>query len=178
MARRWMVLAILAFCGLVAVDTAQAAVKPRTILIVPFETSGLGGDAGRLRRVVQHEHQRRRVQLSIIDRDGFQLAFSQLDICAAVQPPLRRGEHRRGVVNADDSAHEGRECFGDAAGAAAEIADGPPGPSQAGQRRQMETVAEQLVAQPIPPAGRRRKERLRPAAAPGERRLQPVPIVS
>ena len=44
MARRWMVLAILAFCGLVAVDTAQAAVKPRTILIVPFETSGLSGD--------------------------------------------------------------------------------------------------------------------------------------
>ena len=44
MARRWMVLAILAFCGLVAVDAAQAAVKPRTILIVPFETSGLNGD--------------------------------------------------------------------------------------------------------------------------------------
>src|SRR5207244_8109960 len=44
MARRWMVLTILAFCGLVAADAAQAAVKPRTILIVPFETSGLSGD--------------------------------------------------------------------------------------------------------------------------------------
>jgi len=44
MARRFMVLAILAFCGLVAVASAQAAVKPRTILVVPFETAGLSSD--------------------------------------------------------------------------------------------------------------------------------------
>jgi superkiller protein 3 len=43
MARRFMVLAILAF-WLVAVVSAEAAVKPRTILIVPFETAGLSGD--------------------------------------------------------------------------------------------------------------------------------------
>jgi tetratricopeptide (TPR) repeat protein len=44
MARRWMVLSILAFCGLWAVMTVSAAVKPRVILIVPFETAGLTGD--------------------------------------------------------------------------------------------------------------------------------------
>jgi tetratricopeptide (TPR) repeat protein len=44
MARRWTVLAILAFCGLVAVVSTHAAVKPRTILIVPFEPVGLAGD--------------------------------------------------------------------------------------------------------------------------------------
>jgi tetratricopeptide (TPR) repeat protein len=44
MARRWLVLSILAFCGLVTVVPVQAAVKPRTILIVPFETTGLSSD--------------------------------------------------------------------------------------------------------------------------------------
>ena len=44
MGRRWPVLSILAFCGLMAVGSAQAAVKPRTILIVPFETTGLSSD--------------------------------------------------------------------------------------------------------------------------------------
>ena len=44
MARRWMLVAILACCGLVAVVPAQAAVKPRTILVVPFETNGLSAD--------------------------------------------------------------------------------------------------------------------------------------
>ena len=44
MARRWMGVAILAFGGLVAVVPTEAAVKPRTILIVPFETSGLSSD--------------------------------------------------------------------------------------------------------------------------------------
>src|SRR5262249_28679805 len=44
MARRWLVLSILAFCGLVTVVRVQAAVKPRTILIVPFETTGLSAD--------------------------------------------------------------------------------------------------------------------------------------
>jgi tetratricopeptide (TPR) repeat protein len=44
MGRRWPVLSILAFCGLAAVMSAQAAVKPRTILIVPFETTGLSAD--------------------------------------------------------------------------------------------------------------------------------------
>jgi len=44
MGRRWPVLSILAFCGLAVVMSAQAAVKPRTILIVPFETTGLSSD--------------------------------------------------------------------------------------------------------------------------------------
>jgi len=44
MGRRWPVLSILACCGLAAVMSAQAAVKPRTILIVPFETTGLSSD--------------------------------------------------------------------------------------------------------------------------------------
>ena len=44
MARRWLVLSILAFCGLVVAEFAQAAVKPRTVLIVPFETTGLASD--------------------------------------------------------------------------------------------------------------------------------------
>jgi tetratricopeptide (TPR) repeat protein len=44
MARRWMVLSILACFGLWAVTAASAAVKPRVILIVPFETTGLTGD--------------------------------------------------------------------------------------------------------------------------------------
>jgi tetratricopeptide (TPR) repeat protein len=44
MARRWMVVAILAFCGLVARVPTEAAVKSRAILVVPFETSGLPAD--------------------------------------------------------------------------------------------------------------------------------------
>jgi len=44
MARRWMVVAILAFCGLVALVPTEAAVKARAILVVPFETSGLSAD--------------------------------------------------------------------------------------------------------------------------------------
>jgi tetratricopeptide (TPR) repeat protein len=44
MARRWLVLSILASCALVVAGSAQAAVKPRTVLIVPFETTGLSSD--------------------------------------------------------------------------------------------------------------------------------------
>jgi tetratricopeptide (TPR) repeat protein len=44
MARRWMVLSILACFGLWAATAASAAVKPRVILIVPFETTGLNGE--------------------------------------------------------------------------------------------------------------------------------------
>jgi tetratricopeptide (TPR) repeat protein len=44
MGRRWLVLPILVLCGLLAAASAEAAVKPRTILVVPFETTGLSSD--------------------------------------------------------------------------------------------------------------------------------------
>src|SRR5262249_45580770 len=44
MGRRWPVLSVVAVCAFVAAVAAQAAVKPRTILIVPFDTSGLSSD--------------------------------------------------------------------------------------------------------------------------------------
>ena len=44
MARRFVVFAILALSACVVAASAEAAVKPRTVLIVPFETTGLSGD--------------------------------------------------------------------------------------------------------------------------------------
>ncbi len=42
--RRWMVAAMLACCVLAVVVPTGAAVKPRTILVVPFETAGLSSE--------------------------------------------------------------------------------------------------------------------------------------
>jgi tetratricopeptide (TPR) repeat protein len=44
MGRRWMMAALPACLALVAVVSTEAAFKPRTILVVPFETSGLSPD--------------------------------------------------------------------------------------------------------------------------------------
>ena len=44
MGRHWPVLSVVAVCAFVAAVAAQAAVKPRTILIVPFDTTGLSSD--------------------------------------------------------------------------------------------------------------------------------------
>ena len=75
---------------------------------------------------------------------------------------LPRGlQHRGGCVDRDDARDEGRQRGAHLSGAAAEIADDPVGLRQAGQRRQMEPIAEQFVADAIPLTGRRREEFLR-----------------
>ena len=68
--------------------------------------------------------------------------------------------------------HERRERGAHLAGAAAEVADGPAALGERGERGEMKALAEQLVAQPIPLAGRRREELLRFRAALGERGLK------
>ena len=64
------------------------------------------------------------------------------------------------AVDGDDAAHERRERGSHLPGAAAEIADGPLGVGERGQRGEVEALAEQIVAQPIPLPGRRREKLL------------------
>jgi hypothetical protein len=61
-----------------------------------------------------------------------------------------------------------RERLAGAAGAASEIADRPGALGERGQRGEVKTIAEELVAQPIPLAGRRGEELLRFAAPRGK----------
>ena len=87
-----------------------------------------------------------------------------------LQPLLRRLQHRRRPVDRDHARDERRERGADLAGAAAEIADGPRRASaSAGERGEVKTIAEQLVAHAIPLAGRRREELLRLRAPLGQR---------
>ena len=97
-------------------------------------------------------------------------------LSACVQPLPRGLQHRGGCVDRDHPRHEGRQRGAHLPRAAAEIADDPVGLRQAGQRRQMEPVAEQFVADAIPLTGRRREEFLGSGAALAERRLQ-APLI-
>ena len=84
-----------------------------------------GERALRLRHVVQHEHQRRRIEPRIVDRQRFELAAPQVDVVEPVQALLRGLQHRRRGVDGDDPRDERRERGAHLAGAAAEVADGP-----------------------------------------------------
>ena len=126
--------------------------------------------AAGLGHVVQHQHQRRGVEPRIVDRQRLELAAPQVDVverraaaCAppAASPPTRRPRSTRATN-----------------GASAALTWPVPQPrspttqsasASAGERGEMEPVAEQLVAQPIPLAGRRREELLRLGAPLGQR---------
>ena len=95
----------------------------------------------------------------------------------AVQPLLRRLQHRRRGVDRDHVLDERRQRGADLSGAAAEIADGPVLLREGRQRREVKAIAEQIVADAIPLAGRRGEELLRLGAPLGERRLQPPLIL-
>ena len=90
-----------------------------------------------LRHVVEHQHQRRRIEPRIVDRQRFELAAAQIDVVESLQPLPRRLQHRRRGVDRDDPRDERRERGADLAGAAAEIADDPVGVGQRRERRQV-----------------------------------------
>ena len=50
---------------------------------------------------MQHEHQRRRVQPAVVDRQRLELAAAQVDVVESLQPFARRLQHRRGRVHRD-----------------------------------------------------------------------------
>ena len=85
-----------------------------------------GERARRLRHVVQHQHQRRRVEPRIVDRQRLELAAAQVDVverraaaCFAACSIAADASTR------DHARDERRERRADLAGAAAEIADRP-----------------------------------------------------
>ena len=126
---------------------------------------------------MEHEHQRRRVEPRIVDRQRFELAAAQLDVVERLQPLARRLEHRRRGVHRDHVLHERRERRAGLAGAAAQIAQHPVGFGQRREGAQVKALPVQFIAQPIPLAGRRREEFLRLRAPVGERGLEAALIL-
>ena len=127
-----------------------------------------------LRHVVQHQHQRRRVEPRVVDRQRLELAAAQVDVVEAAAGASRAACS----IAAEASTAITRATNGASAaltwpGAAAEVADDPRRRrASAGERREVEAIAEQLVAQPIPLAGRRGEELLRLRC--GARRAPPA----
>jgi hypothetical protein len=119
------------------------------------DASDLGQRSLRLRDVMQHDHERRRVQPSIVDRQRLEIAAPEFDVVEAVQPLFRRLQHGRRAIDGDHARDERREGRAHLTRAAAEIADGPVALREGRQRRQVKTIAEQVVADAIPLAGRR-----------------------
>ena len=109
------------------------------------------------------------IEPRIVDRQRFEVAAAQIDVVEPREALLRRLQHGRRCVDRDDPGDEGREHGAQLAGAAAKIADDPVRVGQRRERRQVKAIAEQLVAQSIPLAGRRGEEFLRRRASLGER---------
>src|SRR6185436_17075646 len=96
----------------------------------------------------------------------------EVDVFERLEPFLRRLQHRRGRVHRNHVRDKRRDRLARAAGAAAEIADGPGVLSERGQRGEVKAIAEELVAQPNPLTGRRSEEFLRLAAPLRQRGLK------
>jgi hypothetical protein len=126
---------------------------------------------------MQHQRQERRVEFAIVDRQRFELAFSNIDVAELTKSLACGIEHLGGTVDGDDTAHIRRHGFGELAGAAAEVADGQRGIDQAEHRPKVKGVAEQILAQPVPFAGCGGKELARLHAPPFEHATQTALVV-
>ena len=111
---------------------------------------------------MQHEQQRRGIELAILDRQRLELAAPHLDVGAVAQPPARGlRASRRERSTAITLPTNGASAAADLAGAAAEIADRPAASSSPGSACRCEARAEQLFAQLVPLPRRRLEELLR-----------------
>ena len=140
-------------------------------------TRHLGEGLPRFGQVMQHERQRRRIQARIVDRQRFEIAAPELHILEPLQTLPGGLQHGGGCINRDDAADERRERRRQLARAAAEIADGPLGVCERGKGREVKALAEQVVANAIPLAGRRREKLLGLGAALGKYRLHATLVV-
>ena len=104
---------------------------------------------------MEHQHERRSVQPRLLYRQRFELATVQFDVVEAMQPFFRRVQHRGRSIHRDDARNERRELRAHLAGATAEIADRPTRIRERCERRERESVAEELVAEPVPLSCRR-----------------------
>jgi hypothetical protein len=86
-----------------------------------------GQRAYRLRRVVKHQGQKRRIELTVLDWQRFELAAADVDVAQIDEPPTSSVEHLCRAVNGDHALHVWRDGFGELAGAASEVADGQRG---------------------------------------------------
>ncbi len=133
--------------------------------------------ASRIRDMVEHQHDGRRIQPRVINGQRLEIAAPEIDVVESVQAPLGCLQHRGRRVDRDHVFHERRERGAHLAGAAAEVADSPVGLREGGQRGEMKTFAEHFLAHAIPVTGGRREELLRFGAALGERGLKAALIL-
>ena len=98
---------------------------------------------------------RRRLWLLVREQVGPTPAAAQIDVVERVQALPCGLEHGRRGVDGDDPPDEGRERRAHLPGPAPEVADGPFRVRERRKRGELEPIAEQFVAQPIPLSGRR-----------------------
>ena len=133
---------------------------------------------GRIRHVVEHQHQRGDVEPRIVDRQRLELAAAEIDIVGGADARARRLQHLRRGVDRDHPRDKRRQRGTDVTGSTAKVADDPARIGERRQRREMKTVAEQIVAEAIPLAGGRGEKLLGPRPPPGQDALQPLLILN
>src|SRR4029077_16771873 len=94
-------------------------------------------------------------------RKRLELAATQVDIVDAVETFSGGLQLRRRAVARDNSLHERREGRPHLSGAAAEVADDPIPVGECRERGEVEAIAKEVVAQPIPLSCRRGEKLLR-----------------
>ena len=105
---------------------------------------------GRIRQMVQHQQQRRGVELAVGDRQRLELAAPDLDVREIAQRAARRLQHLPRSVDRDHARDKRRERARDLPGAAAEIADCPALVQQRRAAPGDGSSAEQIRAQLVP----------------------------
>ena len=133
---------------------------------------------GRIRHVMEHQHQRGDVEPRIVDRQRLELAAAEIDIVGGADARARRLQHLRRGVDRDHPRDKRRQRRTDVTGSTAKVADDPARIGERRQRREMKTVAEQIVAEAIPLAGRRGEKLLRPGPPLGQDALQALLILN
>ena len=122
--------------------------------------------ARRIRRVVQHQRQHRRVELAVVDRQRFRARPAAARRCRRRRAALPRGvEHVRRPVDRDHPLHVRRHVSVSCPVPQPRSPTTSVGSIRPSTRPEVERVAEQILAKPIPLARRRGEEllRLRPA---------------
>src|SRR5262245_29724006 len=103
--------------------------------------------------MMQHEHHERYVKFTILDRQLFKRALTELYMLSTRQILPRRLQHLFRGIDGDHSLAEQTQPLADNACSAAEIADHCFRINQRSESSQMTCRSEELLAQTIPLSG-------------------------
>src|SRR5215212_5519773 len=111
--------------------------------------------------MVQHQEKRRRIELSIRNRQRLELATLDLHRRQIAHAAAGRLQHLAGSIHSDYPGDKRGERAGNLSRAAAEVPDGPSIVKQSGERLELGVRPKEIRAQLVPLAGGGLEELLR-----------------